>query len=96
MVDSHIAVGFAALKAVKLLQLRRDDNALSSESRRRYFDVQRSAGQFPLGVFGIDMATAVFSPLSTHAVREDWNNFSMAFNKAIKFVLFIGIPASRF
>ncbi|KKO21103.1 MAG: murein biosynthesis integral membrane protein MurJ [Candidatus Brocadia sp.] len=50
--------------------------------------------QFPLGVFGIAMATAVFPLFSTHAVREDWGNFSMAFNKALKFILFIGIPAS--
>ncbi len=50
--------------------------------------------QFPLGVFGIAMATAVFPLFSTHAVREDWSNFSIAFNKAIKFILFIGIPAS--
>ena len=50
--------------------------------------------QFPLGVFGIAMATAVFPLFSTHAVREDWNNFSTAFNKALKFILLIGIPAS--
>jgi putative peptidoglycan lipid II flippase len=50
--------------------------------------------QFPLGVFGIAMATAVFPLFSTHAVREDWNNFSTTFNKALKFMLFIGIPAS--
>ncbi len=50
--------------------------------------------QFPLGVFGIAMATAVFPLFSFHAVREDWNNFSTAFNKALKFILLIGIPAS--
>jgi len=50
--------------------------------------------QFPLGVFGIAMATAVFPLFSTHAVREDWSNFSTAFNRALKFILFIGIPAS--
>jgi len=50
--------------------------------------------QFPLGVFGIAMATAVFPLFSTHAVREDWNNFSTTFNRALKFMLLIGIPAS--
>lgn len=50
--------------------------------------------QFPLGVFGIAMATAVFPLFSTHAVRGDWGNFSTTFNKALKFILFIGIPAS--
>ncbi len=50
--------------------------------------------QFPLGVFGIAMATVVFPLFSTHVVREDWNNFYTTFNKALKFILFIGIPAS--
>lgn len=50
--------------------------------------------QFPLGVFGIAMATAVFPLFSTHAVREDWNTFSITFNRALKFMLLIGIPAS--
>ncbi|MEK7788928.1 MAG: murein biosynthesis integral membrane protein MurJ, partial [Planctomycetota bacterium] len=50
--------------------------------------------QFPLGVFGIAMATAVFPLFSTHAVREDWSNFSTTFNRALKFMLLIGIPAS--
>ncbi len=50
--------------------------------------------QFPLGVFGIAMATVVFPLFSTHVVREDWDNFYATFNKALKFILFIGIPAS--
>ncbi len=50
--------------------------------------------QFPLGVFGIAMATAVFPLFSSHAVKEDWSNFSTTFNKALKFILLIGIPAS--
>lgn len=50
--------------------------------------------QFPLGVFGIAMATAVFPLFSAQAVREDWSNFSNSFNKALKFMLLIGIPAS--
>lgn len=50
--------------------------------------------QFPLGVFGIAMATAVFPFFSTHAARKDWANFNETFNQAIRVVLFIGIPAS--
>ncbi|WP_347273596.1 murein biosynthesis integral membrane protein MurJ [Candidatus Kuenenia sp.] len=50
--------------------------------------------QFPLGVFGVAMATAVFPFFSTYAARGDWENFSLTFNKALKFILFIGIPAS--
>ena len=50
--------------------------------------------QFPLGVFGIAMATAVFPFFSTYAARKDWTNFSDTFNQAVRIVLFIGIPAS--
>ena len=50
--------------------------------------------QFPLGVFGIAMATAVFPYFSTYAARKDWANFTDTFNQAIRVILFIGIPAS--
>ena len=50
--------------------------------------------QFPLGVFGIAMATAVFPYFSTHAARKDWEGFNETFNQAIRLILFIGIPAS--
>lgn len=50
--------------------------------------------QFPLGVFGIAMATAVFPYFSTYAARKDWTGFNEIFNQAIRLVLFIGIPAS--
>ena len=50
--------------------------------------------QFPLGVFGIAIATAVFPFFSTYAARKDWTNFSKTLNQAIRAVLFIGIPAS--
>ncbi|MCP5006868.1 MAG: murein biosynthesis integral membrane protein MurJ [Planctomycetes bacterium] len=50
--------------------------------------------QFPLGVFGIAMATAVFPFFSTHAARKDWKNFALTYNQAIRVILFIGIPAS--
>ena len=50
--------------------------------------------QFPLGVFGIAMSTAVFPYFSTYAARKDWTNFTDTFNQAIRVILFIGIPAS--
>jgi putative peptidoglycan lipid II flippase len=50
--------------------------------------------QFPLGVFGIAMATAVFPYFSTYAARKEWTNFTDTFNQAVRVVLFIGIPAS--
>jgi len=96
LVDSLIAVGFAAPQG--------GPNYFSFAGMTIHYPMKAGAAsvlyysdrliQFPLGVFGIAMATAVFPLFSTHAVREDWNNFSIAFNKAIKFILFIGIPAS--
>jgi putative peptidoglycan lipid II flippase len=50
--------------------------------------------QFPLGVFGIAIATAVFPFFSTYAARKEWTNFANTLNQAIRVVLFIGIPAS--
>ena len=50
--------------------------------------------QFPLGVFGIAIATAVFPFFSTYAARKEWTNFTNTLNQAIRVVLFIGIPAS--
>lgn len=94
--DSLIAVGFAAPQG--------GPNYFNFAGMAVHFPLKAGAAsvlyysdrliQFPLGVFGIAMATAVFPLFSTHAVREDWNNFSTAFNKALKFILLIGIPAS--
>ncbi len=50
--------------------------------------------QFPLGVFGIAMATAVFPYFSTYAARKDWTSFTETLNQAVRVVLFIGVPAS--
>jgi len=50
--------------------------------------------QFPLGVFGIAIATAVFPFFSTYAARKDWTSFTNTLNQAIRVMLFIGIPAS--
>lgn len=50
--------------------------------------------EFPLGIFGIAMATAVFPTLSAHASRKEWSNFCDTFSNALRMVFFIGIPAS--
>ncbi|MGR3318646.1 MAG: murein biosynthesis integral membrane protein MurJ, partial [Candidatus Anammoxibacter sp.] len=50
--------------------------------------------QFPLGVFGIALANVIFPLFSRHAAHEDWNNFRLTLDKAIRLILFIGIPAS--
>lgn len=96
LLDSLIAVGFAAHQG--------GQDHFNLAGTVIHFPMKAGAAsvlyysdrliQFPLGVFGIAMATAVFPLFSTHAVREDWNNFSVSFNKALKFMLLIGIPAS--
>ena len=48
--------------------------------------------QFPLGVFGIAVATAIYPLLSRLA--DDRHAFSTTVHRGIRLVLFIGIPAS--
>ncbi len=50
--------------------------------------------QFPLGVFGIALATALFPRLSDRAAAEDWEGFRGSFSRALAGVAFIGIPAA--
>ena len=49
--------------------------------------------QFPLGVFGIALATAVFPTLSARAARKDWDGFAEALTDGLAAVVFIGLPA---
>lgn len=50
--------------------------------------------QFPLGVFGIALANVIFPMFSRHAAHEDWDNFRLTLDKAVRIILFVGIPAS--
>jgi putative peptidoglycan lipid II flippase len=49
--------------------------------------------QFPLGVFGIALATAVLPTLSRQAAVEDMEGFRSSFAYALKLVFFITMPA---
>jgi len=49
--------------------------------------------QFPLGVFGIALATAFFPTLSQRAARKEWDGFSEALSDALGAVVFIALPA---
>jgi putative peptidoglycan lipid II flippase len=49
--------------------------------------------QFPLGVFGIALATAVFPRLSSHAALEDWQGFSQSVIGGLRLALFVSLPA---
>ncbi len=50
--------------------------------------------QFPLGVFAIALATAIFPKLSEGAVGEDRSQFRAILRRGIEASLFIGLPAS--
>jgi putative peptidoglycan lipid II flippase len=50
--------------------------------------------QFPLGVFGISLATAAFPGLSSCAARQDWRGFSRSFMQGMSLLVWIAIPAS--
>jgi putative peptidoglycan lipid II flippase len=50
--------------------------------------------QFPLGVFGIAVATAAFPMLSRAAASDDSSLFVRTLRDALKLSLFIGLPAS--
>lgn len=50
--------------------------------------------QFPLGVFAIALATAIFPALSSNALDGDHRSFTAALRRGIELTLFEGLPAS--
>lgn len=50
--------------------------------------------QFPLGVFGIALATAIFPHLSSAAAKKDYGDFSKTLNQGLRLTVFIAIPAT--
>ena len=50
--------------------------------------------QFPLGMLGIAVATAIFPLLSRHAARGDHRQLGADLTLGLRLVLFLGIPAS--
>ncbi|MDO8137330.1 MAG: murein biosynthesis integral membrane protein MurJ [Candidatus Brocadiales bacterium] len=96
LMDSLIAVGFASSPG--------GPSTFTLAGKVFAFPLQSGAAsvlyygdriiEFPLGVVGVALATAVFPTLSTHVVRNDWKNFSATLHKALRMVLFISIPAS--
>jgi putative peptidoglycan lipid II flippase len=49
--------------------------------------------QFPVGIFGVAMGTAVLPTLSAHAVKGDMDNLRSDFSFALRMLFFITIPA---
>lgn len=50
--------------------------------------------QFPLGVFGIAISTAIFPLLSANAVKNDRNAFAETLRHGLQMVTFIAVPAT--
>jgi putative peptidoglycan lipid II flippase len=50
--------------------------------------------QFPLGVFAIAIATAIFPKLSADAMEKGRENFKTILRQGLEAALFIGLPAS--
>ncbi len=50
--------------------------------------------QFPLGVFGVALGTAIFPLLARHAARGEMESFKEDLSLGLRLVLVIGVPAS--
>jgi putative peptidoglycan lipid II flippase len=50
--------------------------------------------QFPLGVFGVALGTAIFPLLAHHAARGEMENLRQDLSLGMRLVLVIGVPAS--
>jgi len=50
--------------------------------------------QFPLGVLGISLATAIFPVMSADAARKDFDALSKTIARAIKAAVFVAVPAT--
>ncbi|MEA3405263.1 MAG: murein biosynthesis integral membrane protein MurJ [Pseudomonadota bacterium] len=50
--------------------------------------------EFPLGVFGVALATVVLPGLSKKAANENWQGFQQDLDSALRLVLIIGFPAT--
>ncbi|MGD8501276.1 MAG: murein biosynthesis integral membrane protein MurJ [Phycisphaerales bacterium] len=50
--------------------------------------------QFPLGVLGISLATAIFPVMSSDAAKEDFDAFTKTVARGIKAAVFIAVPAT--
>ena len=50
--------------------------------------------QFPLGVFGVALGTAIFPMLARHAARGEIESFKQDLSLGLRLVMVIGVPAS--
>lgn len=50
--------------------------------------------QFPLGVFGISLATAIFPVMSADAARKDFKSLCQTVSRGLRGAVFVSIPAT--
>ncbi len=50
--------------------------------------------QFPLGVLGISLATAIFPKMSEEAGRKDFETLKLTISQGLRVVLFVAVPAT--
>ena len=50
--------------------------------------------QFPLGVFGISLAIAIFPVLSSDAARKDFDAFCATVSRGLRCAIFVALPAT--
>jgi len=50
--------------------------------------------QFPLGVLGISLATAIFPVMSADAARKDFHALALTISRGLKSALFVAVPAT--
>ncbi|NIA17254.1 MAG: murein biosynthesis integral membrane protein MurJ [Planctomycetes bacterium] len=50
--------------------------------------------QFPLGVFGISLATAIFPVMSTEAAKKDFDSLCATIARGFRCAVFIAVPAT--
>lgn len=50
--------------------------------------------QFPLGVMGISLATAIFPVMSSEAARKDFNALTKTISRGIRAAIFLALPAT--
>ena len=73
------------------------DNQIASflgEGRISWLYYSDRLMEFPLGVFGIALATVILPGLSTHHARNETGAFSATVDWALRLVLLIGLPAA--
>lgn len=65
-----------------------------TEGAAARLDLAQFMYQFPLGVFALALATAIFPTLGREAIHPDGEGFKRALRQGIEGALFIGLPSS--